>query len=586
MDELIQMLKEKGVRRFVHFHTDHWEPFISNWDNWGEAASENAKRILDFISETNNHPYFDKMTLFYNHPIRTFSTNTIDKKTNDLLGFEPQNRPFWDRYVHAVRKCAEESAHEFQVHIHHNGITKGDYFKFSHLDWPDDQDAGKRDSERLERFIKETLLDMRKVTGLELETWHFIHGLWALNGSDSRVCNVSNEIEILMRNGCVGDFSMPAGRRMVDSTIRTPHTVIVNNVPKGYDMPEAKIRLIGEELGGDEKRFLIWNQDIPFTHCSLDYLGSESIIKALKDWKETLMIWIKNSPVIGDTAFVKTHAHSMNRNYWSEEVFRIYNSPEVLNLFETLEKICDESSVSYEKWTVSEVLSYIEKIDPTLNSVFQRETIVERACSIVEQEIQVVGNKRLQEMGVIESGLYDYYARRLEKGSIIAKDDAFIIEYIFKNYDKESRILEIAAGCGQVSFALERCGFRKIDFSEFDRKRVAFGNAIKLELDSQVKIFITDYRELELQVYDVVFVMNAESSSLGVQDYQILSTTIKSGTDVILRYGKYGKDNKIFDKLDSDEEIGFEEIINNLKDSEKRGRGIIRYYSRTKEGLK
>ena len=66
-DELVTLLKERGAKKFVHFHTDHWEPYTGNWGISGTESAENAESILRFIEETKNNPYFNKMSLFYNH---------------------------------------------------------------------------------------------------------------------------------------------------------------------------------------------------------------------------------------------------------------------------------------------------------------------------------------------------------------------------------------------------------------------------------------------------------------------------------------------------------------------------------------
>ena len=77
---------------------------------------------------------------------------------------------------------------------------------------------------------------------------------------------------------------MPAGRSWSRLNHKSPYTVIPNNVPKGYDEQEADIRMI-EELGSTENRFLIWNQEIPYSHCSIDLDGSDAIAAALEDWE-------------------------------------------------------------------------------------------------------------------------------------------------------------------------------------------------------------------------------------------------------------------------------------------------------------
>ena len=50
---------------------------------------------------------------------------------------------------------------------------------------------------------------------------------------------------------------------------------------------------------------------------------------------------------------------------------------------------------------------------------------------------------------------------------MLNNDDEEIVNYIVSNETKDSLILEVAAGCGQVSFALEAMGFGKVEFCEF-----------------------------------------------------------------------------------------------------------------------
>ncbi len=564
VDSLVELLKSKGVKRFVHFHTDHWEPYTGNWSVWGDESSENAEAILKFIEETTNHPYFDKMTLFYNHPVNTNQMEKLEEKTGDLIGFSPARPKFWERYAHAIKKCATETKHEFQVHIHHEGITAGEYFKYGHLPWPEGHNSPEIQSNRFERYLQETLADIRETTGLELATWHFLHGVWALNASDTTVCCITDEIEILIRNGCIGDFSMPAGRPWVNSTTNSPHTVVPNNAPKGYDEPEADVTLIGSEIGSMGNRFLIWNQEIPYGHCSIDLDGSDEIIAALEDWRGTLSIWIENSPIIGDTAFVKTHAHTMNRCFWGEGSERPYNSPEVLRIFQNLEEVCEKSSVEFDKWTVEEVISHIVSTDQQLSESFSRELSTMHSRTSVNQALIKIGKRRLKSLGLEKSGLYNYYKVKVEQGRFFNDDDEAIIEIISHNFDRSARILEIAAGCGQVSFALERSGFEGVEMCEYDPNRCDFAEEVKFDIGSNMQIHKGDYREIELTGYQCIFVMNAMSSTLGVQDYELLSSTILNGTEVILRYGKYGKDNRIFEELDSNDQIkreNYEDIV-------------------------
>mgnify|MGYP003737808985 CR=1 FL=1 len=136
----------------------------------------------------------------------------------------------------------------------------------------------------------------------------------------------------------------------------------------------------------------------------------------------------------------------------------------------------------------------------------------------IDEQIIGIGKSRLEDLGMKDSGLYNYYTARIENGSIFNNDDEKIIEYLQGQGLADSKILEVAAGCGQVSFALERIGFQGVEFCEFDKRRADFGIHIADKIGSNVVVHSCDYRELELSNYDVVFVVNAVSSALGKDD--------------------------------------------------------------------
>jgi hypothetical protein len=91
----------------------------------------------------------------------------------------------------------------------------------------------------------------------------------------------------------------------------------------------------------------------------MDTHGNDEILKALRDWEDTLEVWVRGSPVIGRTAFLKTHAHIMDRHYWLENATRPYDCPDIMNLFGKMRELCGICSIGYEKWTVDEVTRFI-----------------------------------------------------------------------------------------------------------------------------------------------------------------------------------------------------------------------------------
>ena len=206
----------------------------------------------------------------------------------------------------------------------------------------------------------------------------------------------------------------------------------------------------------------------------------------------------------------------------------------------------------------------------------KRKEAFERDLESLDKDIVGIGKERMASMGQLDGGMYGYYQAKLDMGSVFDMDDEVIIRYIVENYGPEARILEFAAGIGQASLALEKAGFKDVSMAEFDQRRVDFAEEVKNTLDSGVEIISGDYRVLELNSYDLIFATNAVSSSLGVNDFEKLSKTIFSGTDVILQFGYYGSDDAIFEKLENDTRITCENIaVRNSNNSRKRS--FVRY---------
>jgi|LWDU01.1.fsa_nt_gi predicted RNA methylase len=186
---------------------------------------------------------------------------------------------------------------------------------------------------------------------------------------------------------------------------------------------------------------------------------------------------------------------------------------------------------------------------------------MEEGIANIDSKMLKIGKDRLEKLGAKDGGMYGYYTTRIDRESMLNNDDEEIINYIVKNESKDSQILEVAAGCGQVSFALEAMSFGKVEFCEFDKRRSAFGRAIAEGIGSSVTIHECDYRDLDLPQYDLVFVVNAVSSSLGGKDAELLIELINSESDVMLKYGYYGVDNEIFDILDDDGSVAYEVVF-------------------------
>lgn len=117
--------KARDIARLVYFHCDHFEP----WQSFGgrDALDEHhAEHIRIFTDELKRIDYARKLTLFYKANINFAydrDRELIRAADDDLVGFLPRS----DSEVAAARTnmkyLAANSAHELQIHIHHEGYT-------------------------------------------------------------------------------------------------------------------------------------------------------------------------------------------------------------------------------------------------------------------------------------------------------------------------------------------------------------------------------------------------------------------------------------------------------------------------------
>ena len=147
-------------------------------------------------------------------------------------------------------------------------------------------------------------------------------------------------------------------------------------------------------------------------------------------------------------------------------------------------------------------------------------------------------------------GMYNYYNSRINK--ILKKDDELLIEYFLKNVDKNSNIIEIAAGIGQVSHYLNINGFNNITVNECDKKRFNLAKLLNQSLNNTVNLNCNFYQKIHLDKYDYIFCLNGVSSHLGkLDDIIIFKNLLNNGKKIILKEGYFGitNDTVFTDKL-------------------------------------
>ncbi|MGI9169237.1 MAG: hypothetical protein ACR2FH_03555, partial [Caulobacteraceae bacterium] len=175
-----------------------------------------------------------------------------------------------------------------------------------------------RDSARFELHLDLSLNAIRQETGLALARWFFVHGVWALNASDPSVCHITDEIELLMRHGALGDFTFPAGRPSVDPLQQQPHFVRPVNAPKGYVLAAAEPELAFGNAAAAGSKFFLWASGIRHKGSSLDYFA-DHVARKIAAPQAFAREVLERSYVAGGTLYFKTHSHSMHANYWRDD---------------------------------------------------------------------------------------------------------------------------------------------------------------------------------------------------------------------------------------------------------------------------
>ncbi|MFI5032527.1 MAG: hypothetical protein ACHQPH_17680 [Reyranellales bacterium] len=322
--KLADRLRRREVDRLAYFHTDHFEPWRSI-DNAPAIGPESVLAVHDFCRSTERLEYARRLTLFYKpyvgYALRP-GTDLLRVEPSDLVGFRPRSEVQARCGREAMSAVATSTCHDIQLHLHHERFTATSRHTDPDLvQWFSGPQGRSLDGSRLELAIRLSREAIAQETDRTDTRWFFVHGQWALNASDERSCTITNEIDILRRNGCAGDFTFPADYAHTNPRIEVPYFCRPVDKAKGYDSPEAEPEVACGNAAAAGEKFFIWSSSAKAGHVSLDYMF-EPVRTNLANIDKAAIQLLADAYAGDRTLFIKTHAHSMNAAY-----FRSGNAP-------------------------------------------------------------------------------------------------------------------------------------------------------------------------------------------------------------------------------------------------------------------
>ncbi len=539
-------LKKRNVRSMVYFHCDHFEP----WRGFqGDVSEKNVDDILNFCRTLENVDYAKKLTLFYkcNNYICISQERKQLRAPGDEIGFAIST----DREV-AIAKVAMEhiahrTGHEIQVHYHHEFFTGNDKYCLS---MPETREFFKTrntpelDGRRWEVGLSLALDTIRLEANIPLEKWFFVHGNWALNGSDRDVCTITDEMQRLQKLGCLGDFTFPAGRPHCDPRYEKPVFVQPVKGFKSYDLPEADaVPAYGNREAVEQGKFFIWSSAINARASSIDYYSAE-VRKRCEDVAQWVDEIAEKAVIEDGTMFIKTHSHSMYRDYFEAARRPIppHLYPGVQNLLCTLFDGAAEADIEVAFETAGEVYGRFigEPVAPPMKAIASTPSISSVPVSVVAPEPTVVSpvppmaspelvssppsapplplwdvlvpadapalvsskdigelayivndvslavmRERVKALGTEGAGSYAYYDALIKSGEMLQPYELRIADYLIENLTPDDVLVEVGCGLGTLVLLLASAGHASFGI-EGDSRRLASFRAIRDDLAARV----------------------------------------------------------------------------------------------------
>ena len=358
-----EVLRARQVRSVVYFHCDHFEP----WRNvHGTVSAANAEHIRRFFEVTARIDVARKLSLFYRphlKPTVTAEPGAVFPEGSPLGFVRPT-----DEAVAVARSGIGQiatSGHALHLHLHHERVTNNEGFsrQSKWADWLARENSPDADRRRMLLMIDLSLEQVARETGVTLSDWFFIHGNFALNGSDRKVCAIDDEILLLQSRGCRGDFTFPAEppHDCANPTFEEPSFVRPFSAPKCYDRPEAGRRPAwGAPPAETAGMYFIWAaQPDAYSYVLLDYHQPwvQALCQAPALWAQTIA---RRALVHDGTLYFQTYAHSMSlKNVVDGKPVFPHDHGPIRSMFGTFMDAAASAGAEISFATVDEVVSRI-----------------------------------------------------------------------------------------------------------------------------------------------------------------------------------------------------------------------------------
>jgi 2-polyprenyl-3-methyl-5-hydroxy-6-metoxy-1,4-benzoquinol methylase len=485
LDDAADLLKSRGCKAVCYFHTDHFEP----WSNTIDETS--AKAVERMAAQARLSPYARKISLFYSVfvPYRLASDGPLQSGDmhvpEDQVAFLARSNRQEDLAREVIRPLVTRDGHEMHLHVHHEYWTRNN----SHFDtpvskWVNDCSTAEADRRRLDLHFRLCKEAISREIGKPFDRWAFIHGNWALNASDPLICQVNDELAMIMRHGGFGDFSFPAGRSYCDPKIKSPFTCLPIDLARAYDDPQADPRPLGPGsrslLPG---RFFIWNAPIRSLDCSLDYYSAPNR-KLLSMTERVVATWLLKSVCLGDKIFIKTHAHSMSAMYRLSEPDSVipHCYPDAVRAFDYLARVCERAGVELRFQTVNEAVRLLADLDEGQNPLegsllidMPKRTEAKATPIVAEEPLPTSPADAAEEVlslhrdwvqtGGARFPTDELYAAKLARGAPLELYELALAQAIAERFPPgATRLIEIGTAWGGLSITLARLGYEVLGF--------------------------------------------------------------------------------------------------------------------------